>query len=126
MIDIDHFKKVNDTYGHLAGDEALKDLTGKCSTILRATDLFARLGGEEFAVLMPETGLNVAEAIAERIRKAISEITTTHDNLALSLTVSIGVSEMTEQDKSVDMILLRADDALYKAKRQGRNLTVTL
>ena len=126
MIDLDHFKRVNDTYGHAVGDEALKAVTRTCVEILRENDVFARIGGEEFVAALPETGLDVAMSVADRLLDAIA-----HTPLAagpggerVTLTVSIGVTALASDDADVDAILNRADAAMYEAKRNGRNQIV--
>lgn len=122
MLDIDRFKSVNDTYGHHAGDLALQTLTHVCKTELRDVDLLGRIGGEEFAVLLPETGAERALHVAERLRQAVAKTAARADgNLTVRFTVSIGVATLTDQDRSVDMLLQRADQALYDAKESGRN-----
>lgn len=125
MLDIDHFKQVNDTHGHQAGDEALKFF---CATILktiRPYDYLGRYGGEEFMVLMPVTSAEVAEQIAERIRCTLQSSPLSLANGAtLKLTVSIGVTTRHADDASHEDAFKRADEAVYDAKRQGRNRVV--
>ncbi len=122
MMDIDNFKKINDTYGHDAGDEVLKSLALKSPSILRNFDLFARIGGEEFIILLPHTGLQDGIAIAERLRAALaSEKVTLENKSSISYTVSMGVSSFISSDQSVDEIIKRADRGLYVAKNKGKN-----
>lgn len=122
MLDIDRFKSVNDTYGHHAGDLVLQTLTRVCKTELRDVDLLGRIGGEEFAVLLPETGAERALHVAERLRQAVANTAAkVEDNLSVHITVSIGVATLNDEDSSVDMLLQRADQALYDAKESGRN-----
>ncbi|MBI5120466.1 MAG: diguanylate cyclase [Rhodospirillales bacterium] len=121
MLDIDFFKKVNDTYGHAAGDEVLKALTKAGASLLRKGDAIGRLGGEEFAILLPETGLEGAAALAERLRQAFETTPVQYGGDAINFTASIGVAQITPADHVIDTILTRADDALYEAKRNGRN-----
>lgn len=124
MIDIDYFKAVNDTYGHDAGDEVLRVMAGECASILRQTDIFGRLGGEEFAAALIRAGEEAAADAAERMRAALAEVAVEHEKGTIRFTVSIGVSPMKAGDASVADILKRADIALYQAKRKGRNRVV--
>jgi diguanylate cyclase (GGDEF)-like protein len=94
MLDIDHFKAINDNYGHAAGDEALKSLTALVTGVLRQIDLFGRLGGEEFVILMPETGPHNAHEAADRIRRTVEESSVETEAGSIGFTVSIGLSEM--------------------------------
>lgn len=126
MLDIDHFKAVNDTYGHSIGDIALKETVRVIEETLRGEDTLGRLGGEEFAVLLPETNASRAALLAERIRVAIGEIVIETPTDPLSFTMSIGLTEGSKDDKTIDDLLKRADDGLYKAKEQGRNQVVSL
>lgn len=121
MLDIDHFKTVNDTYGHHAGDEVLKEVASVIGQNLREQDVLGRIGGEEFAVMLIETGIAEGLIIAERIRKSISELLINIQNYEIRCTVSIGVSVLLEKDENYLSIHKRADDELYKAKRGGRN-----
>lgn len=124
MLDIDHFKLVNDTFGHHLGDQVLIVIAVTCSKLLRNIDLIGRYGGEEFAILLPETNAAQAEIAAERLRKGIlNETVTTHAGY-IRVTVSIGIAELTPEDKSFMALLDRADQALYKAKQSGRNQVV--
>ena len=120
-LDIDHFKKINDQNGHAAGDKVLKSLSGDCQRLLREADLFARIGGEEFAVLLPDTNLDGAVCLAERLRGTIADNKFSLNGAEFGCTVSIGVSMLRTTDACAEDILLRADSALYKAKRNGRN-----
>lgn len=124
ILDIDHFKSVNDRYGHAAGDQVLRQFAQRTILNIRGVDLAARFGGEEFVVLMPETGLETARLIADRLRHVVEcepFQLTGDENFALSLTVSIGVAELAPGDMDGESILARADAALYRAKRTGRN-----
>lgn len=121
IIDADHFKRVNDTYGHAAGDRCLQGLAEVCNRSLREVDLIGRLGGEEFAVAMPEADLATARLVAERLRQQIAENEVAGEDGPLRITVSIGVSSALPEDKSLDQTLRRADQALYVAKNGGRN-----
>ena len=124
-IDIDHFKHINDEYGHDVGDEILKNFTQIVSDLLRQEDLLCRVGGEEFAVLLPNTAIEQAQQVAERIRASIEEATTTVEyegtQQALKITASLGVTPVFAQEKSLKPALKRADIGLYEAKENGRN-----
>jgi diguanylate cyclase (GGDEF)-like protein len=124
MVDIDHFKKVNDQYGHSAGDNVLVDVSSIAQTVLRQEDIWCRYGGEEFAVMLPETGGKEATAIAERLRCVIEQARITTLNGPLKVTVSIGASERTSGRTHWGEVLEVADQALYKAKSSGRNCVV--
>lgn len=122
MIDLDHFKRVNDTKGHLVGDDVLREIAALLSESIRSVDLVARFGGEEFVVVLPETGLQGATIFAERTRERIenTQFVTAHGGVRL--TVSIGVANFPAPDvDSVDDLFARADEALYRAKAAGRN-----
>jgi len=122
MLDVDHFKKINDLYGHEVGDWALKAFTKAVTQELRTMDLLGRIGGEEFAALLPETLLGGAGVVAERIRLAVEQITLPlAGEETLRFTVSIGVTNLRAGDKDFAEPLSRADKALYQAKAQGRN-----
>lgn len=121
MLDLDHFKRLNDKFGHAAGDLFLKAFTGTITHHKRSTDILGRLGGEEFAVIFPNTSLEQTGEIAEDLRKSCANNQTLFNNEILQTTVSIGVTEVTAEDVSFQKVLDRADDALYEAKRQGRN-----
>jgi len=120
-LDLDYFKKVNDQHGHQVGDIMLikfTDVVGKC---LRKSDLLGRIGGEEFAVVLFETGLEDAVEVAEKIRSKVHESTYQYDEKLVEVSTSIGVSQMESKTDSMEDILQRADKALYKAKEMGRN-----
>ncbi|MDZ4074822.1 MAG: sensor domain-containing diguanylate cyclase [Hylemonella sp.] len=121
LIDVDHFKHINDQYGHATGDEVLKLLSQKIGALLRENDLLARIGGEEFAILMPSTGLAGAALMAERLRLAIAEEASAVAGLMLHLRFSAGVTQLKAQDQSIEDCLRRADEAMYKAKQAGRD-----
>ena len=124
IFDIDHFKGINDEYGHLAGDKAIAVTAEVCRRELRAADFPARLGGDEFVVLMPHTDAAHAIMISERLRVKIAEALRELGTLGKGATISGGLSEMTAGDTSYEDVLKRADDALYRAKRDGRNRIV--
>ncbi len=121
ILDIDFFKLINDTYGHDIGDEVLKSLTQCCRKELRETDVFARFGGEEFAVLLPQISKEDTLQTAERLRAAIAEIPMTQISETFSITVSIGISLFKGQEVSIEELLKQADQAMYQAKKRGRN-----
>lgn len=120
MIDIDDFKKVNDTHGHGVGDLALKHVARTISGLRRAVDVTGRLGGEEFCIMFPEAGLEAGAAAAERVRRGLADAVLEHEDLRLRLTVSIGLAEYSTGE-SLDGLLKRSDEALYEAKRTGKN-----
>jgi diguanylate cyclase (GGDEF)-like protein len=124
MLDIDHFKSVNDRYGHAVGDEAIKAVAAACNEGKRKSDLVGRLGGEEFAVLLPETSLSRAKLVAERIRKRVMAIRLNAQRVQFGLTVSIGVAEAGVGMSGTDALMNAADNALYRAKADGRNQCV--
>jgi diguanylate cyclase (GGDEF)-like protein len=121
LLDIDHFKRINDTWGHHAGDETLRRVLERAAASLRSTDLIARYGGEEFAVLLPETDEDGVRIVAERVRVAIAGETVLIDGAGLSVTASIGASAWRDQEATIETALRRADAALYHAKHTGRN-----
>ena len=121
MLDIDHFKRVNDVHGHQIGDQTLQLFSSTITEIIRATDIFGRIGGEEFALLLPETGKLAAKELAERMRLCIENTNFPNIN---KLTASIGVTEYYQDDNS-STIFSRADIALYAAKESGRNKVVS-
>ncbi|MFP4147685.1 MAG: GGDEF domain-containing protein [Halorhodospira sp.] len=121
ILDIDHFKWINDTFGHLAGDQVLIDFSEVLAPELRDTDLLARLGGEEFAVLLPETSLHTAFQVAERLREKVFELGTDYGGQMISVTVSIGATSTELGKAALDTLLGAADDALYEAKESGRD-----
>ncbi len=123
MLDIDFFKKVNDTYGHSAGDKVLQNFTACCETTLRNSDCFFRIGGEEFAILLINADIESAKISAERIRKMIAEIEIEFENKIIQITTSSGVAEL-NKNENIDTFMKRADLALYKAKNSGRNRVI--
>ena len=120
MLDIDHFKRINDTYGHVAGDEVLRHLAGILGQEKRSHDLVGRLGGEEFALLLPEASQEEAVSLAQRIRKTITAQPAVYNGEAINFSASFGVARQKMAD-SLEIILDRADDALYTAKEAGRD-----
>lgn len=121
LIDLDHFKTINDSFGHAAGDSAICEAAQRTASALRSTDSLARYGGEELVVLLPETRLAAAERVAERIRQRIAGSPITHEAVSFVLTASIGVAEWNGLGETLAGLLDRADQALYCAKQQGRN-----
>ena len=122
MIDIDHFKKINDTYGHSLGDKVLIEFSRQVQLSLRPYDQAARFGGEEFAIILPETNLEQAAHVAERVRRDVSELSFQDDLKNLKMTISIGVAPFPATGiRSLDDLIREADNALYLAKTNGRN-----
>ncbi|WLH97773.1 diguanylate cyclase [Pseudomonas hefeiensis] len=120
-LDLDHFKRVNDTYGHPVGDTVLSQVTTLCNGVLRAHDVFGRLGGEEFGVILPHTNGMDALDVAEKLRKIVEKAVIPTDRGPLQVSISCGVSSMLPVGDSPSQLIVRADDALYKAKHAGRN-----
>lgn len=134
MLDIDHFKPINDTYGHLAGDHVLRQVAQRILNLVRRDDMFARYGGEEFALLLPEVGKVRGAAIGEKIRRAVEAEPFVFDNVAIPVTMSMGVAELreytqtttySEQQPNGFAFIKLADDRLYMAKNSGRNRVVS-
>jgi diguanylate cyclase (GGDEF)-like protein len=125
MLDIDHFKRINDTYGHPVGDLAIKAVASVCNKALRPQDILARYGGEEFVIALPHTDAEGAGAVAERIRQAVEQIELAAEPAPVRFTVSIGVATY-KKDLPFEQIVGRADQALYQAKQTGRNRVVSL
>ncbi|GAA6153119.1 GGDEF domain-containing protein [Pseudoteredinibacter isoporae] len=124
VIDIDHFKAVNDNYGHAAGDDVICSVAKAITTVCRETDLTFRFGGEEFVVLLNKTDAAGARVIAERVRRYIAGLNTKTEQHDIAVTASIGTAELNQDDDSISLFE-RADSALYKAKQQGRNQVVS-
>ena len=122
ILDIDHFKAVNDTYGHEAGDEVLRIFASRIKAVVRTVDMLCRLGGEEFIIVMPETRIDVAAKVAERIRDSVNATMFPIEKglRAIPITVSIGIADR-RNDREADALLKRADKALYRSKHDGRN-----
>lgn len=121
MLDVDHFKRINDGHGHPAGDEVLRRIAATCRGMLRDGDLMGRLGGEEFAITLVQPPLQVASAVAERLRKAVSELDIEFGGERLAVTISLGIAEVGDGIVSLDHLVSKADACLYTAKREGRN-----
>ena len=121
IIDLDHFKKINDTYGHTVGDKVLKIATERFSNYLRTADIMGRYGGEEFAAILPETNLAGAVIVAERLRSALTDSPLVIADLSLEVSASLGVAEFHPDDGKYEQLIQTADSALYRAKENGRN-----
>jgi len=122
FCDIDHFKAINDTFGHLAGDRVIKALATKLRMETRESDHAARYGGEEFAVILPETTIEDAKVIAERLRSEIESMDITYGGNSIFISLSFGIADLTDNKPAdIDELISRADKALYQAKEQGRN-----
>jgi diguanylate cyclase (GGDEF)-like protein len=123
MFDIDHFKKINDQYGHAAGDQVLRGLAERCRSKSRSVDMVCRYGGEEFVIFLPETNIEATRMIAERLRQTVMDTPFPTDAGELHVTISIGIAQANERD-ALKTLIERADQALYTAKRTGRNRVV--
>ncbi|MGW8252138.1 MAG: GGDEF domain-containing protein, partial [Anaerolineales bacterium] len=121
MLDIDHFKQVNDAHSHAVGDQVLQTLARLCQENLREVDIFGRYGGEEFAILLPDTDIDSAIQAAERLRRCVSEAQITTQHGPISITVSLGVASNEGEINNLAVLLDRADSAMYEAKHSGRN-----
>lgn len=121
LIDLDHFKAVNDTHGHAVGDRVLKRAVAACQAHLRSTDVFGRLGGEEFGIVLPECALDQVLARVEQMRMAIATVSAGEDVPDIPISASFGVASVTNSGYELRQLMIDADDALYRAKREGRN-----
>lgn len=126
LFDIDHFKAINDKYGHPAGDKVIAEFAQRATRMIRPGDTFGRIGGEEFALLLPATTINEARLIVERVRAAFAEMPMLFDQTEITATASAGISIGQVQDTNLDRLISAADSALYAAKRAGRNRTSIL
>jgi diguanylate cyclase (GGDEF)-like protein len=126
IVDLDHFKRINDTYGHLFGDVVLKSVAAGIRDTIRTYDIIGRIGGEEFLIISPGVTMEVAVSLAERVRRVISELDMEHGEQKIMVTVSAGVTTLEAGDLGVVPMMMRADRALYMAKDQGRNRVVAL
>lgn len=124
LLDIDDFKQINDTYGHQEGDQVLQRIADSGRAVLRRGDLFGRIGGEEFAAVFPGCTAQIAEQIAGRLQREIQHLSFSHGQQVYGVTVSQGVTELTDADDLIDTLYARADAAMYQAKRQGKNQIV--
>jgi diguanylate cyclase (GGDEF)-like protein len=121
MLDLDHFKQVNDNYGHLTGDQVLEEFAKRCKASIREVDLIGRYGGEELIILLPETDLKTAKQIAERLCEYISETPMKFSTNEINVTVSIGIAQKDKNTSDLKTLIARADQAMYVAKHKGRN-----
>lgn len=121
IFDIDHFKEVNDRFGHQAGDAVIRQLADMTVNTIRSTDLLGRYGGEEFILLLPEAGFESAWKVAERLRKKVESHVFNFDGNAISITISVGISSLESPDTDLEALISRADRSLYAAKDAGRN-----
>ena len=124
MMDVDHFKEVNDSHGHEVGDRVLRVLADECRRTLRQQDVLGRYGGEEFMAFLPETAATVAIEVAERLRKSVESLRVPVERNSIRITLSIGIATLDEKDRDISALIISADQALYEAKQQGRNRTV--
>jgi len=126
LLDIDYFKSINDTWGHDAGDDVLRDFSDRLRACIRGIDLACRYGGEEFVVVMPDTDIGVATMVAERIRRRVAgdKFPIQRGEKSIEVTISIGIAARSTPEDTAAMILKRSDEALYRAKRDGRNRVV--
>ncbi|QLC72431.1 diguanylate cyclase [Pseudomonas sp. LPB0260] len=123
MFDIDHFKKVNDTYGHQAGDKVIQGVANLVLAHVRTNDIAGRYGGEEFAVLLPDTDAKGAQLFAERLRLAVEAMRVEHDGVVIPVTISLGVADLAPPSTGHEQLIEWADHALYASKKGGRNRT---
>jgi len=121
FIDVDFFKKINDTFGHGIGDEVLKLISLTMTNTVRKSDIYARTGGEEFAILLLNTNLDGSKLFSENLRKRIEEMVFEKDEIVINITISIGLTTLNKEDKSIYDMFKRADEALYISKEKGRN-----
>ncbi|MFP3342470.1 GGDEF domain-containing protein [Halomonas sp. SIMBA_159] len=124
MIDVDHFKHINDTWGHSYGDWVLIRVAEVCAEVLRPSDVIGRFGGEEFVVALPNTSTNDAQRVAERLKQRVAELAFTDEMSELSLSVTIGVATTNAEESNLEALIKRADDMLYVGKRSGRDQVV--
>ncbi len=124
LFDVDHFKKINDNYGHAVGDKCLKEIIARIDILLRKSDFLARYGGEEFVVILPETNQNQGRTVGEKIRQQVEKIEFIHKGETIRITVSIGVTQATAEDQDLETIFTRLDQNMYTAKNSGRNTVI--
>ena len=125
FFDLDHFKEINDTYGHEVGDQVLQQIVSCCQEVIRKIDIFARIGGEEFIIILPETALPIAVDVSERIRKTVANRIIMANSHQIKMTLSLGVSELTEEINDLNPLINAADHLMYQAKQAGRNTTAS-
>jgi diguanylate cyclase (GGDEF)-like protein len=121
MFDLDHFKLVNDKHGHLAGDTVLKTLAATVKSRIRAEDIFARFGGEEFAIILPEIDGHNAHQFAEKIRQIVETTDFRFEGTRMEVTISMGVATLDPEESDPSQLIKRSDERLYEAKNAGRN-----
>jgi diguanylate cyclase (GGDEF)-like protein len=121
MVDIDHFKKCNDRYGHLVGDVVLKEIAGIMKKNLREIDIIGRYGGEEFSIMLPDTSKEGAIIVGERLRRAVEGCRITAYDETINTTISIGITAFPDDTDEISQLIDKADQMLYKAKEEGRN-----
>jgi diguanylate cyclase (GGDEF)-like protein len=126
LFDVDRFKDLNDRFGHRAGDKCLKEIINRIKLCIRTTDFLSRYGGEEFTIILPGTHRDGASIVAEKVRRAIEMTRFYFQNQAIPVTISLGVTEVKEVDPEPETVFARADEAMYRAKREGRNRVCTL
>ena len=120
-LDIDHFKSINDNYGHQAGDKVLEAISQCCQEVLHSSDIFGRLGGEEFSILLPESNLALASVMAQKILEAVASLKVEYEDKVITFTTSVGVAELNSDCGDLETLMQISDQALYKAKDNGRN-----
>lgn len=125
LLDIDDFKLINDTYGHPEGDNVLQRIAEAGQEALRRGDVFGRIGGEEFAAVFPGCAPDMAMQVAERLQREIQKLSFSHDGQTFTITVSQGLTSLTPEDESLEVLFARADAAMYEAKRQGKNRIIS-
>jgi diguanylate cyclase (GGDEF)-like protein len=121
LLDIDNFKQINDSYGHQSGDDVIRKIAEICRSALRHTDVIGRLGGDEFGIIHKITEKNSSLALAKRLNKVVAAFSCDENTMDSTISISIGISQFTEQDHCCELIYHRADMALYKSKRAGKN-----
>jgi diguanylate cyclase (GGDEF)-like protein len=121
IFDIDHFKRINDVHGHLAGDFVLKEVARIVQSRIRRDEVFARYGGEEFAIILPETALEGATELAERLRKGVADHLFVFQADSIKVTISVGAALLHDADRGASDLIKRSDEKLYMAKNSGRN-----
>ena len=126
VFDVDRFKTINDQHGHWAGDRCLKEVVKRIGPILRETDLLGRWGGDEFLLIFPAPGLESTVTVAERLRKLIQNTRLVYHKQEISMTISIGVTQVLDGDQSIETVFNRADKAMYKSKKAGGNTVVSI
>ena len=125
MVDIDHFKGINDTHGHAAGDDVIREVAGRLRSMLRETDVLGRYGGEEFVLILPGHAAGALASLGERLRRCVADAAVQTRSGPLDVTISVGTTHLRPKDRTLDDALARADTALYQAKQNGRNRVVT-